>query len=101
MVGDQDDLGAKIEAQGDIVRKLKAEKADKAKVKSPTWRNSVAYSFYCPQSFSGGGLYLKVKWLLWSVYDGLLWSMKIGLLWIGKNGLLWYMGHTCQFWVLW
>ena len=33
MVGDQDDLGAKIEAQGDIVRKLKAEKADKAKVK--------------------------------------------------------------------
>ena len=33
---------------------------------------------YCPQSFSGGGLYLKVKWLLWSV----------------KNGLLWYMGHT-------
>ena len=27
---------------------------------------------YCPQSFSGGGLYLKVKWLLWSVYDGLL-----------------------------
>merc|ERR1712130_196093 len=32
MVGDQDDLGAKIEAQGDIVRKLKAEKADKAKV---------------------------------------------------------------------
>ena len=34
MVGDQDDLGAKIEAQGDIVRKLKAEKADKAKVRS-------------------------------------------------------------------
>ena len=33
MVGDQDELGAKIEAQGDIVRKLKAEKADKAKVK--------------------------------------------------------------------
>ena len=32
MVGDQDDLGAKVEAQGDIVRKLKAEKADKAKV---------------------------------------------------------------------
>ena len=31
---------------------------------------------YCPQSFSGGGLYLKVKWLLWSVYDGLLWSVK-------------------------
>ena len=27
--------------------------------------------FYCPQSFSGGGLYLKVKWLLWSVYDGM------------------------------
>ena len=27
---------------------------------------------YCPQSFSGGGLYLKVNWLLWSVYDGLL-----------------------------
>ena len=22
---------------------------------------------YCPQSFSGGGLYLKVKWLLWNV----------------------------------
>ena len=32
MVGDQDDLGAKIEAQGDIVRKLKADKADKSKV---------------------------------------------------------------------
>ena len=44
------------------------------------------YFSYCPQSFSGGGLYLKVKWLLWSVYDGLLWSVK--------NGLLWYMGHT-------
>ena len=41
---------------------------------------------YCPQSFSGGGLYLNVNWLLWSVYDGLLWSVK--------NGLLWYMGHT-------
>ena len=41
---------------------------------------------YCPQSFSGGGLYLKVNWLLRSVYDGLLWSVK--------NGLLWYMGHT-------
>ena len=39
MVGDQDDLGAKIEAQGDIVRKLKAEKADKAKVTSgPIWQ---------------------------------------------------------------
>ena len=46
MVGDQDDLGAKIEAQGDIVRKLKAEKADKAKVKSPTWRNDVNYCSY-------------------------------------------------------
>ena len=57
--------------------------------------------FYCPQSFSGGGLYLKVKWLLWSVYDGLLWSVKNGLLWIGKNGLLWYMVHTCQFGVQW
>ena len=33
---------------------------------------STAVIFYCPQSFSGGGLYLKVKWLLWSVYDGLL-----------------------------
>ena len=32
MVGSQDDLGAKIEAQGDLVRKLKADKADKAKV---------------------------------------------------------------------
>ena len=32
MVGDQDDLGAKIEAQGDTVRKLKADKADKSKV---------------------------------------------------------------------
>ena len=28
---------------------------------------------YCPQSFSGGGLYLNGSWLLWSVYDGLLW----------------------------
>jgi len=32
MVGSQDDLGAKVEAQGDLVRKLKADKADKAKV---------------------------------------------------------------------
>ena len=47
--------------------------------------------FYCPQSISGGGLYLNWIWLLWSVYDGLLWSVK--------NGLLWYIGHTsmCQF----
>ena len=37
MVGSQDDLGAKVEAQGDLVRKLKADKADKAKV-SPTTR---------------------------------------------------------------
>ena len=46
---------------------------------------------YCPQSFSGGGLYLNVNWLLWSVYDGLLWYVF--------NRLLWYMGHTsmCQF----
>ena len=26
---------------------------------------------YCPQSFSGGGLYLNGSWLLWSVNDGL------------------------------
>ena len=32
LVGSQDDLGAKVEAQGDLVRKLKADKADKAKV---------------------------------------------------------------------
>ena len=38
--------------------------------------NTLKNKFYCPQSFSGGGLYLKVKWLLWSVYDGLLWSVK-------------------------
>ena len=37
MVGSQDDLGAKVEAQGDLVRKLKADKADKAKV-SPITR---------------------------------------------------------------
>ena len=49
MVGDQDDLGAKIEAQGDIVRKLKAEKADKAKVTSKTWQNC----FLCQLSCSG------------------------------------------------
>ena len=50
---------------------------------------------YCPQSFSGGGLYLNGSWLLWSVYDGLLMSVK--------NGLLWYMGHTsmCQFHTGW
>ena len=30
---------------------------------------------YCPQSFSGGGLYLNGSWLLWSMYDGLLWYM--------------------------
>ena len=29
-------------------------------------------SLYCPQSFSGGGLYLNGSWLLWSVNDGLL-----------------------------
>ena len=59
--------------------------------------------FYCPQSFSGGGLYLKGSWLLWSVYDGLLWSVCDGLLWSVKNGLLWYMGHTsmCQFHTQW
>ena len=48
---------------------------------------------YCGASMMGyyDGLYLKVNWLLRSVYDGLLWSVK--------NGLLWYMGHTsmCQF----
>ena len=27
---------------------------------------------YCPQSSSGGGLYLNGSWLLWSVNDGLL-----------------------------
>ena len=55
-------------------------------------------SLYCPQSFSGGGLYLKGSWLLWSMYDGLLWSVYDGLLRSMKNGLLWYMGHTskCQ-----
>ena len=42
---------------------------------------------YCPQSFSGGGLYLKVNWLLWSVYDGLLLNVKNGLLLNVKNGL--------------
>ena len=36
MVGSQDDLGAKVEAQGDLVRKLKADKADKAKVPPPS-----------------------------------------------------------------
>ena len=48
---------------------------------------------YCPQSFSGGGLYLKVKWLLWDVYDGLLWNVwwvTMGrvcrLLWLCMNG---------------
>ena len=49
---------------------------------------------FCPQSFSGGGLYLKVNWLLWSVCDGLLWCVYDGLLWRVKNGFLWYMGHT-------
>ena len=43
MVGDQDDLGAKIEAQGDKVRKLKAEKADKAKVTSPIWQTALMF----------------------------------------------------------
>ena len=36
---------------------------------------SQVYQFYCPQSFSRGGLYLNGSWLLWSVYDGLLWYM--------------------------
>ena len=50
MVGDQDDLGAKVEAQGDIVRKLKAEKADKAKVTtSPIWQN--AFLCQCDLNF--------------------------------------------------
>ena len=50
MVGDQDDLGAKVEAQGDIVRKLKAEKADKAKVTtSPIWQN--AFLCQCDLTF--------------------------------------------------
>ena len=30
-------------------------------------------SSYCPQSFSGGGLYLKVKWVTMERDDGLLW----------------------------
>ena len=53
-------------------------------VKQP---NTAVINIYCPQSFSGGGLYLNGSWLLWSVYDG----------------LLWYMGHTSmsQFWVQW
>ena len=46
-------------------------------------------AFYCPQSFSGGGLYLNGSWLLWSVYDGLLWSVYDGLLWSMYDGLLW------------
>ena len=44
---------------------------------------------YCGASMMGyyDGLYLKVNWLLRSVYDG----------------LLWYMGHTsmCQFHTEW
>ena len=32
---------------------------------------------YCPQSFSGGGLYLNGSWLLWSMYDGLLWYIGL------------------------
>ena len=39
MVGSQDDLGAKVEAQGDLVRKLKADKADNAKVSQLSWAN--------------------------------------------------------------
>ena len=39
---------------------------------------SLIVYIYCPQSFSGGGLYLKVKWFLWSVCDGLLWDMYAG-----------------------
>ena len=41
---------------------------------------------YCHQSFSGGGLYLKGSWLLWSMYYGLLWSVTVSL----------YMGHTSK-----
>ena len=43
-------------------------------------------NFYCPRSFSGGGLYLKGSWLLWSMYYGLLWSVTVSL----------YMGHTSK-----
>ena len=48
---------------------------------------------YCPQSFSGGGLYLNVNWLLWSVNGGLLRSVLMvtmydWLLLSVKNGLL-------------
>ena len=39
----------------------------------PPKASQSGWEFYCPQSFSGGGLYLNVNWLLWSVYDGLLW----------------------------
>ena len=53
MVGDQDDLGAKIEAQGDIVRKLKAEKADKAKVTSPKYGKLFFVSMLPLLSYSG------------------------------------------------
>ena len=43
-----------------------------SQIKSPLKQYMFSKS-YCPQSFSGGGLYLNVNWLLWSVHDGLLW----------------------------
>ena len=42
------------------------------------WWPLVGLWYYCPQSLSGGGLYLKVKRLLWSVCDGLLWDVYAG-----------------------
>ena len=69
---------SKVEVGGGVeggARHQQVVGADQA-CRSPLLNVTPVSSIYCPQSFSGGGLYLKVKWLLWSV----------------KNGLLWYMG---------
>ena len=64
-------------------------------VKLPLWHtatepNKIALFnnklFYCPQSFSGGGLYLNGSWLLWSAYDWLLWLCLLGYYYVCMMG---------------
>ena len=67
--------------------------------KWPFFGTNIDFSknFYCPQSFSGGGLYLNGIWLLrivsvWLLHIVCDWLLRIfcdWLLWIISDGLLW------------
>ena len=103
---------------GDPVPESQLKRVHSNYVPSQVCASSSVHTFYCPQNFSGGGLYLNWIWLLWSVYDWLLWLCLMGYYYVCmmgsahpsmncvwrvtmKNGLLLYMGHTSkwQFWV--